>query len=214
MSTIAICIPSGDRWHAGFALDVAKLVGYTHASDPTAAVAILNVRGSILPQLRATLTKQALAIGADWLFWLDSDMRFPKDALLQLLAREKSIVGCNYATRQPPIKTGASKNLETVYTRADDTGLVEVDRMGFGCVLVHQSVFARMERPWFAFGYSRPDDDYLGEDYFWFQKAKAMGELVWLDHDLSQQIFHLGEVPFSNAHAVAAQAEEFVGESR
>ena len=209
MTTVALCIPSGDRWHAGFALDVAKLVGAESLHDPTLALAVLNVRGSILPQLRATLATQALGIGADWLLWLDSDMRFPKDTLRRLLAHDRPIVGCNYPTRQPPITTGCIRGTETIYTAPESHGLESVDRMGFGCVLVARDVFVRMERPWFIFGYNRHEDGYIGEDYYWFQKAKAMGHDVWVDHDLSHEIFHLGEVPLSNTHAVHARQEAF-----
>lgn len=209
MTTVALCIPSGDRWHAGFGLDLAKLVGFTAAHDPTLAVAVLNVRGSILPQVRATLAAQALTIGADWLLWLDSDMRFPKDALVRLMAHGKSIVGANYTTRQPPFVPSAQYETAHVFTDADAHGLVAVDRMGFGCLLVARDVVMQMARPWFAFGYARTDDGYVGEDYYWFQKATAAGHTAWIDHDLSRQVFHLGEIPLSSAHAVAARAEEF-----
>ncbi len=209
MTTVALCIPSGDRWHAGFAMDVAKLTGYTPTQDPTLALAILNVKGSILPQVRATLAQQALAVGADYLFWLDSDMRFPKDTLLRLLAHQQNVVGGNYPTRQPPILPTAHNANGPVYTDEVAKGLVPVDRLGFGCVLVKQEVFATMERPWFAFGYARSDDGYVGEDYYWFQKAREKGYTIWLDHDLSQDLLHLGEIPLSNRHAAAARAEEF-----
>ena len=41
-------------------------------------------------------------MSADEILWVDTDMQFPEDALLRLLAHDKDIVGCNYRTRTPP----------------------------------------------------------------------------------------------------------------
>ena len=61
------------------------------------------MRGTYLPQQRMTLVKEAFQSGSTHILWIDSDMRFPKDALIRLLDRDLPIVGANYPMRRTPI---------------------------------------------------------------------------------------------------------------
>ena len=70
------------------------------------------VSGTLIADQRMKLARMALEGGADYLLFLDSDMRFPANAVRQLLKHDKHIVAANYATRRLPVKTVAFKNFK------------------------------------------------------------------------------------------------------
>lgn len=201
MSRVAVCIPCGDTVCASFALDLAKLVGYM-ASGSGVELVLLQAKGTLLPQQRATLVQAALDAQATHVFWLDSDMRFPKDALQQLLQHDVPIVAANYPMRRHPILPVAQRNREGhLFTEPGDTGLVPVDACGMGVMLVQASVYHALPKPWFILGYNRAEDGYVGEDYYFCQQARAKGFPVAVDQRLSQEVSHLGELAYTHAHA-------------
>ena len=204
---VAICVPSQDTCAVGFAHDLARLAGFMGSTRPDVEVMLFTSRGTIIPQQRTELVKYALQHEATHIMWLDSDMRFPKETINRLLAHNESIVGANYTTRRPPITpTAAHPNNLHEYTRPESTGLVEVTRMGMGCMLVDMKVYQDMPAPWFALGYVPSVNDFVGEDVFFCQKSKSLGFPVLCDHDLSKDIVHLGEFPYQFTHAILAEA--------
>lgn len=199
MSSVAICTPCGDQVSAGFAMDLAKLVGHS-ASEHECVV--LQVRGSILPQQRMTLVDMSLHLGADHLLWLDADMRFPKDALLRLLAHHQPIVAANYPTRRPPVVPVArDREHGHLFTHPTAIDCVPVDSVGMGCMLVERKVFETIPKPWFALGYNRQEDGWLGEDYFFCQQARSHGFQILIDQGLSHHVTHCGEIAWTHDHA-------------
>jgi len=202
VSRVALCIPSGDQVAAGFAVDLAKLVRHTSMQAPDVETVLVNVKGSILPEMRSALVAAAMTAHATHLLWLDSDMRFPKDALIRLLSHEGSIVAANYPTRRPPcVPTVRDRTQGHLFTQPDSIGLVPVDSVGLGLCLVEMSVFHALPKPWFALGYNRQDDGYIGEDYYFCQQARAKGYQILVDHVLSKEVIHLGEMAWTHAHA-------------
>lgn len=204
MKKIAICIPTRDMVHAGFAFDLANMVGYFTASG-AGSINILYVSGTLIADQRVDLATAALTQNADYLLWLDSDMRFPKDALSRLLAHDKPIVGCNYSQRAVPPKPTAHISLgggefKHVWTNPEDKGLQEVGYLGFGCMLTKAEVFKKMERPWFHLGYSTKNHKFIGEDVYFCIQAQKAGYPVLLDHDLSKEIGHIGSFEFRHEH--------------
>ena len=201
---IAICLPTRDMVHAGFAFDLANMVGNFTASGK-GQVNILHSNGTLIADQRVDLANMALTQGADWLLWLDTDMRFPKDALSRLLAHEKPIVGCNYSQRVVPPKPTAHNavgngEFSNVWTNPDSTGLEQVDFLGFGCILTKADVFKKMEKPWFHLGYSTKNYKFIGEDVYFCLNAAKAGFPVLLDHDLSKEIGHIGSFEFRHEH--------------
>ena len=199
-SRVAICIPCGDHVCASFALDLAKLVG--HATRTGVETVLLQAKGTLLPQQRAGLVSAAMAADATHLLWLDSDMRFPKDALERLLAHDVPIVAANYPMRRHPILPVAQRNRDGhLFTGPYDSGLVPVDSCGMGVMLVQMAVFQALPKPWFILGYNRAEDGYVGEDYYFCQQARAKGFPIAVDQYLSREVQHLGELAYTHAHA-------------
>ena len=212
---VAICVPAQDFCAVGFAHDLARLAGFMGSTRPDVTVMLFTSRGTIIPQQRTELVKYALQADATHILWLDSDMRFPKETMNRLLAHNESIVGANYSTRRPPITpTAAHPNNVHEYTTPESTGLVEVTRMGMGCMLVNMDVYKKMTAPWFALGYVPSANDFVGEDVFFCQKATATGFPVLVDHDLSKEIIHLGEFPYQFTHPLLARAAQIAHDAK
>lgn len=193
---IAVCIPSQDTVSAGFAYDLARLFG------SNSGLLIFHVRGSIIPQQRATLVNAALDAGATHCLFLDSDMRFPPDALRRLLQHNEPIVGANYPTRRAPIlPTAERKDLGSLFSGDEDEGLIEVTHCGLGVMLIDTNVFRSIGEPYFALGFSPLGRGYVGEDVFFCQKARKAGYKIWIDQGLSKEVKHIGEIEYEMHHA-------------
>lgn len=206
---VAVCIPCGDQVMSLWAFDYARMMGHTIRHRPEINMVELFTRGSLVPKQREMLAFDALETGYTHLLWLDTDMLFPPDTLLRLLDRHHRIVGANYVERRPPYVPNAFPNLQTpnvrLFTEPEDTGLVEVEALGFGCILIEADVFRHLPRPWFAAAWVAQIQEFMGEDVYFCNKAREHGERVWLDHDLSQQIGHIGYHPFTMAEARQAR---------
>lgn len=165
---------------------------------------VYHSKGTLIANQRQDLAKTAIGEGATHVLWLDTDMRFPKDTLCRLLAHDKPIVAASYATRRIPCKTVAFANdhdWTNVYTSPESTGLEKVAAVGMGCMLVKAEVFQKMPKPYFAIGYNAKAESFVGEDIYFCRKAREMGHEVLIDHDLSKEVWHLGEFEFGHEHA-------------
>lgn len=196
---VMIGMPSGEMVHADFAYDLARLVGYTQLVRPDIAMMLYSVKGTYLPRARNALANEALAKGCSHLLFVDSDMRFPKDALIRLLGHEKSIVAANYPTRQHPVLPTALDAHRNPVFRVEAVETVAI--AGMGLMLIDMAVFLAVEKPWFAIGYSKAIDDYSGEDTFFCQKAAQAGHPTWIDGPLSEQVEHCGAFRYAMPHA-------------
>ena len=208
---VAVCIPARDQVCTGFAHDLARLSARWYAAAPPSTRFDLNFNaGTLIADQRQKLAANAVQAGAEYVLFLDSDMRFPPYLLEQLIDRtaqnpDVGIVACNYPTRRPPVKTVAFSDftkMECIYS-ADRVGLEEVDAVGMGAMLIKASVFERLPKPWFQVCYLPTAGVYLGEDIYFCKLAQAHQIKVWVDHDLSKEVRHIGVVEFNHDDAEA-----------
>lgn len=156
---------------------------------------------SNLPESRHVLAVQATRDhGATHVLWVDSDMAFPQDALHRLLAHDLEIVGANYPRRMPPHWSSAS-DIEGRAFPPGCKGLAEAGVIGFGLLLTKAQVFAdEYELPLFA---HHDADGYCTEDVTFCRKVRARGHRIWVDHDLSREVRHVGSVALTAEHIEA-----------
>jgi hypothetical protein len=208
--TVAILVPARDTVMTSFAYDMARAMS-THTAMTDDRVMLYTSHGTLIASQRTELARQALKEGADYFLWLDSDMRFPKETIGHLIARDKPIVAANYATRRMPVKPVAMMDeggkIGRVYTAPDSEGLQPVDYIGMGVMMVKREVFEKMEQPWFAIPYSTKGDHYIGEDVFFCTKAREAGFEVLVDHDLSHHVKHIGTLEYSHEGAWAMKEQ-------
>jgi hypothetical protein len=208
---VAILIPACDMCNTGFAMSLAHMLSTTYRAMltgeiPPIAISVNSYGTSILPFSRQILAKTALEQGATHMLWIDSDMEFPGDMLLRFLRHDKAIVGVNAMSRRKPYRnTAQTAPAEYLSTTLESTGLEKVYRMGFGVVWVATEVFEKMELPWFEFQWAPELSVFRGEDYVFFEKAKALGYECYVDHDISKAVYHVGSFGFNPL--LMAQAE-------
>lgn len=201
---IAVCIPTHDNHPAMFTFDLASML--VHATGTLAVEGLIDfglfmLKGTYVHTARESLAEQVLEAGFDFILWLDSDMRFPKDLLERLLQHGKPIVGVNYCSRGAPYRFIAIETLENEHpgegrqlaTTEESTGLAEVDAVGFGALLMKTSVLVSMleDRPWFFYEYT--EHGHTGEDVFFCQKARKHDWKIYVDQDLSKEMAHIGQ---------------------
>ena len=209
---VHVLVPAKDQVHAWFSYSLALAIGYIGKQHPYVDLNLLLNNGTVLSTQRMELAKLALLGGADWTIWFDTDMRFPVNTIERLLAHNKPIVMAGYPTRKPPaIEPTQYADDETtirVYTEKDSTGLQEIASGGFGCVAVHRSVFEAMPPPWFHIPWHEDEMKFeCGEDIYFCRKARESGFKIYLDHDLSKEIAHIGQYEFTYREALAVRPQ-------
>jgi hypothetical protein len=184
----------------------------------------------LIDDARNTLTETFLSSPTEWLFWMDSDMTFPKDTLVKLFETAqkkdaKMVTGIYYQRRGGNLPCLWSRNQETeaglvtglntpkgienkymgsfMIVHPDKKEPFEAHAAGFGCVLVHRSVFEVMDRPWFQF-----IKGICSEDFYFFVHAQELGFKLWVEPTID--LGHIGDAPVvtkADFNKKAAQAK-------
>jgi hypothetical protein len=149
------------------------------------------VVGSYIQTLREGAADAVSKIGATHLSFIDSDMMFPKDSIERLRSRDKDIIGANYIQRVEQEKWTAMINHQGV-SSVGKTGIQEVDSIGMGLVLIKTDVLKKLPLPRFNMPWM--GTYYLGEDIYFCELARKYGYKIWIDHDLSQNVHHVGKI--------------------
>jgi hypothetical protein len=190
--------------HTMYSYDLVNMVAY-HTLNTNDAVSLKISQGTLIANQRAELSLDAMAEGCTHILFIDSDMRFPQDMIERLLKHDLDIVATNCARRRMP--TGPTAQLykengdrELVWTMPESTGLQEVGSVGMGVMLIKKNVFAALSEPWFETPWRVDKRGYIGEDVFFCQKAAAAGFKIWIDHDVSKEIGHIGTFEFKHDH--------------
>jgi hypothetical protein len=178
---LAICIPTFDRVHTGFALSLARLT----ASFGSQKHMLLNIRMSDLAVARNMVAAHALRSGASEILWLDSDHEFPPTAYQSLKETGKEIVGATYRMRGP---TESLAHLGPL----GEGDVVEVKALPGGLCLVQASVYTRIGYPWYETKWQE-DGTVSTTDYTFAEKVAAIGVKSYVHKPLSYQITHLDE---------------------
>jgi GT2 family glycosyltransferase len=146
---------------------------------------------------RNLIVEHALEIGYDYIMWVDSDMILPKNTLTTLMSHDKDIVSGVYrhkllfgknvvAKRFIPDKKDTYEDL--TIEEVKEPKLIEIDGVGFGCVLTKVDIFRNIKKPWFRYSPA------MGEDIYFCRKAQKAGYKIWLDTSIKAD--HIGTVRF------------------
>lgn len=195
---LAIGGPTRDLVPASFAVDVAQLYATTRDAGPWRTVTLGFVAATYIHAGREWFLESTLQQGATHLLWLDTDMTFPPETAIRLAWHDRPIVACNYTTRDgsgdfTAMRKEAGATLPTrIETRADSTGLEAVDAVGMGVMLMRLDVVASLAKPWFVHGLNDNGRQDIGEDIMFCRALRAAGHTIYIDHDLSKEIGHVG----------------------
>lgn len=214
MARINIVVPTHDMVPAMFAYDLGQLMAFTTMNMPAdTAIGLTFLTGTYIHTARQDLMLHTLTEGDDYVLWLDSDMRFPKETLVHLLQHKVTMVGANYAKRTRPAAPVSFKRIGTIDNEAEvleqtpfvedapEEGLVEVEAIGFGVLLMNMEEFHRLppltEGPWFDQHYDPATGEWTGEDVSFCKLIrKKLGIKIFVDRDLSRVIGHIGQFDY------------------
>ncbi|MGV9141446.1 MAG: hypothetical protein ACOC1X_00750 [Promethearchaeota archaeon] len=131
---------------------------------------------------------------SEWLLMIDSDIVPPKN-ILDITKHDKKVVsavvmGMQKDVPHPLIMKKTKKGLYAMVglgeftDNVDSQGLLEVDGVGCGCLLIHRSVLENMDSPWFKTEYTANGDVKYSEDYSFSRKLNKMGQKIFVDTNL------------------------------
>lgn len=209
---VLIAIPSHGDCKTGFLHSVVRAaIHFTDLKyDGGKSVDVTIVKSSLLPEGRARLVARGYDYGASHIFWCDTDMKFPPDTITRLLNHNLAVVGANYPRKnieaRPTAYLDSEDYVGPVWTGENSSGIQEVSILGMGCLLTDMRVFDALELPFFAIEPQPPDNvKHVGEDVYFCRKLKAAGIPIYVDHDLSKGVAHIGE--FEYTHGIAKLSE-------
>jgi GT2 family glycosyltransferase len=211
MDSVTVLCPIGESVPPLTFQSALSMVGY--ASKHGVDIQYVGVtKRTLIETARNMLTREFLKTPSEWAFWMDSDMTFPKETIVKLLqvAKDKNAKmvtgiyfqrgGNNWPVcwmREPELEDGRNIKHENQdkYEKNEALGAYAipgpeakepfpVSTAGFGCVLVHRSVFETLEEPWFLFVPHK-----CSEDFYFFVNAREKGFTLWADPSL-----HLGHI--------------------
>lgn len=147
---------------------------------------------------RNTFVETALGGDYDYLFFMDTDMTFPRGTLAMMI-RHMGAIG----SEAPPIIGGIYCNRGGdfrwhVYKWVEEeegwhslrfplnNGLQRVDAIGTGCMLIDMNVFKILEWPWFEYEYRmfQGERSRLSEDMTFCKKCMDAGIPIYADTDI------------------------------
>lgn len=177
-----IAIPCMDQVPALFAKSLALL---QKPDDCTLAMQM----GSLIYTSRNNLATMAIQSNYDYVFWMDSDMVFPQDALIRLMDTLKKndldIISGLYFRRVPPYSPTLFDKLEmrgNICSWSEfkeiPEGLFEIGGCGFGCVLMSTEVFLSVQA---KHGNMFAPIANNGEDIAFCWRARDCGYRIWCD---------------------------------
>lgn len=210
---ILICVPALDSIKTGCAYSIARALAFFAAMpyEGKKNVDVTFVKSSNLAESRTILVSRAFQLEATHILWVDSDMKFPEDAIPALLNHALPVVAVNYPTKdieaRPTAYADGDDYVGPVWSGDNSTGLCEVEHCGMGLMLVDVRVFEAIDLPYFHFEPQAPDFIHTAtEDVYFCRKIAEKGIKVYIDHDLSKRCAHIGDFEYTNF--LAKQAEQ------
>ncbi len=197
---LVIAIPTAGTVPMSFAYSLATMVSYTAANGiPSRPESSLELKLDVVESSnwitnREQLVKRALDAGMTHLMFLDDDMMFEPQVLDILLGRRQPIVCTNYLIKTEPASDFVAVDLKgkRLPTHEKSKGIQPILYSGFGVSLFELQVFKDIPQPWFAPDFLPEENSYTTEDLPMYRRARDAGYKVYLDHDASKLVTHLG----------------------
>lgn len=209
---LAICIPSAGDWKADFGYCVAQMCVFISSKlfeegEPR-EVLFVDKRTSSLPRSRQECLEDAVMQDCTHALFIDTDQTFPMDTAHRLIAWKKPVVACNIPLKLSPSfptarARGATPFGEPIFStgmKTNPEGLEKVWRVGTGVMLIDLSIMSKIEKPWFEIRYSDKQAQFVGEDWYFVKKVEDAGFDVYVDHELSRSVGHIGTFQYTHAH--------------
>ena len=201
---IGIAIPCQDQVDAWFTHDLCRAMAHHAFAFPDDNLTLSMHQSAFLAEARNVLVKELIEAGADFVVFLDSDMRFPPTLLNDLCSHDLPVVAANCAKRRRPISATARKEnpddpskLDAVWPDPDKReGIEKIAVVGTAVMAVKAEVFFEIAFPWFNTPWHPEDQRFVGEDLFFCAQLKTAGIGLYIDHGVSWQVGHIGQYEY------------------
>ena len=189
MKRIVACVPlSWDYVPALFFHSWNKMMYYSQGKYD---LRLISTSSCYMDTMRDDLVIAAQRHKPDYLLWIDADQLYPEETpeiLMKHIDSGKSIVG-----GLTPHNIGGGVNVyDFIHNKGiiarrqvvPGNGLIKVDAMGMGGVMMKPEVFEKLDLPCFTMRWDSKIARYPGEDVQFYANCKRANIDVWCDTDL------------------------------
>lgn len=183
MKHITVCIPfARDFIYNEFMISWTRMFIYAQGRY---LLALVTINGPYIDANRDALVQEALKMNTDYVLFLDDDQTYPKETPEILMGYDKDIVGGITPRKETatPMIWDYNDRVEIWNSLGGRKGLVKVDGMGMGGVLIKADVFPKLQYPYFKRDSGQTYNG-CGEDIAFYLQCKDAGVEVWADTDL------------------------------
>lgn len=182
---VAIGIPSEDTVFTDFALCLGSLIIFGGAH-----YGVFNQRGCYVHDNRDFIVNEAKKWGADYLFFIDTDIIAPPNTILRLLSHKKPVAGATYVKRRSPHPIlGATFDSRLAIPAH---GLHRFAELPTGCMLIDMKVFDTIADGGPHFRTPVINGKTKGEDIDFCHRCLEKDVHIFCDIDLSLELAHIG----------------------
>lgn len=164
---------------------------------------LIHSQGFPVDAARNDVVRELLKSDADYLLFLDADMRHPANLVERLLRHDTAVVTARYHMRRAPFLAVAMRHIGpgkfTCEALRRGQGLMPIDFGGAGALLIRRDVLETIGDNWFR--YSRqtvpPYELTVSEDMHFYQAARDAGFTPYVDWDT--ECGHFAQVEITGA---------------
>lgn len=199
MNSLAICVISNRDHVPDFTRCLAHMVAHI-ASRPTFGNVDLKISKncSLLSVARQGMIDECMAENHSHMLFLDDDMVFPPDLANRLYAKGKRCIGVNSLRKNPDQLLYTAKGLDGKWVESKGKdGIQQVAAVGLAMFLLDLDVMRKIPKPHFEVRWNEEKQIYSGEDMYFCRKLNEAGEKIFIDHDLSNQCGHVGQLVYT-----------------
>jgi hypothetical protein len=204
MFNVAVLSPSSGKCEFRYAQSLANLGVYFCSTEIEEGVNIQGIQ-FVGQQSFSTSCNREMLI--DWaitknfthVLFIDDDMEFEKDILHDLARRKLDFVVCDYPRKKIP-QSMIAIGMDGKEMKMSE-GIEEARQVGFGMALIDMKVIKSVNKPRFPLPFNSQTGEYGSEDYWFCKKAIDNGYKIFVDHDASKKVGHIGSYTFRRVYA-------------
>ncbi len=202
-----VSVASNRPWNGRFGSSIVGLFAYLSSvgiNVPGYKLQDIQFRAygqvSVLPIAQEKFVDEMIA--GNYTHWLslDDDMTFPNNFVDKLIVYNKDVVATNYRHKtMHDINEVKGICCDIKGERLDSTGktgLEEISSMGGASFLARVDAIRPLKKPRFEIRWLEEKQDYVGSDVYFSTLLRVHGVHMFCDHDLSQDIGHVGDYEY------------------
>lgn len=181
---------------------------------------VVGLAGMPFDMARNSACNHCLSGPYEWLFFLDSDVIPPNDAVYRLMRHRLPIVSGIYCRRSPPAGVPVMIRGGQWVTEYPPNSIIDVDVVGAGCLLIHRSVLENLPpadekrgKRWFDWRVDMrgigvyPEAECMSEDFVFCLHARKHGYKINVDTSIMCRHVGLAQSTYANFSPCEAVAQ-------